>query len=454
MKIDNFDPSGEIIEVAAKCLERGGVVVYPTDTAYGVGVDAGNSEAVEKLYRLKGRDYGKPTHVVARDWAEINEICKVNDNAKRLYDKFMPGPLTMILPSRNILDAKLEAGMGTLGVRIPDCKFTLRLSERLNFAYTTPSANRTGGKTPYSVFEVGEELGFEGVDLVIDGGELQKVLPSTIVDLTSETIKIIREGPVSRVEIERMLNQYHSNAEVENAVRSVELEKCGRSMQNKFAVVTGSSTGIGKAVTEELERRGYTVARVARREKGEFACDLSNVVQVNSLIQKIKAKTDRVDVLVNAAAIWHGKDELYAGKDLQIFETKIILDTYAVGFTAPTLLIHGLLPVMGKGSSIVNISGTFENGAKGWVPYFASKRALEDLTVGLAQELKEKGIRVSCVSPSDTATEAYIKYFPEDAKDANSPEDVAKLVADVCEKDETGKFWVIKRGQVGEGFHL
>jgi len=161
-----------------------------------------------------------------------------------------------------------------------------------------------------------------------------------------------------------------------------------------------------------------------------------------------------VDVLVNAAAIWHGKDELYAGKDLQIFDQKVILDTYTVGFTALTLLIHGLLPVMGKGSSIANISGTFENGAKGWLPYFASKRALEDFTLGLAEELKDKGIRVNCVSPSDTATEAYIKYFPEDAKDANSPEDVAKLVADVCEKDETGKFWVIKKGSLVEaGYH-
>jgi len=103
-------------------------------------------------------------------------------------------------------------------------------------------------------------------------------------------------------------------------------------MQNKFAVVTGSSTGIGKAVTEELERREYTVGRVARREKGEFTCDLSDVVQVNSLIQKIKAKTDRVDVLVNAAGIWHGKDKLYAGEDLQTFDQKIILDTYAGGW--------------------------------------------------------------------------------------------------------------------------
>lgn len=221
----------------------------------------------------------------------------------------------------------------------------------------------------------------------------------------------------------------------------------------KFAVVTGSSTGIGLAVVAELEKRGYEVVRVARREKGEFACDLSDVLQVNSLIQKIKAKYDHLDVLVNVAGIWHGEDEVYSGKDLEMFDQKVILDTYVVEFIAPTLLVHGLLPVMSKGSHIVNVSGTFENGAKGWVSYFVSKRAIGDLTVGLAQELEDRGIRVNCVSPSDTATEEYVKYFPEDAKDANLPESVAKLVADVCEKEETGKFWVIRRGQVSEGFH-
>jgi NAD(P)-dependent dehydrogenase (short-subunit alcohol dehydrogenase family) len=108
---------------------------------------------------------------------------------------------------------------------------------------------------------------------------------------------------------------------------------------------------------------------------------------------------------------------------------------------------------MGKGSSIVNLSGTFENGAKGWLPYFASKRALEDFTLGLAEELRGKGIRVNCVSPSDTATEEYQKYFPEDARDASTPEQVAKLVVDVAEKDEMGKFWVIKKRRVFEGYH-
>lgn len=212
--------------------------------------------------------------------------------------------------------------------------------------------------------------------------------------------------------------------------------------------------GIGRAVVAELEKRGYEVVRVARREKGEFACDLSDVLQVGSLIQRIKAKYDHLDVLVNVAGIWHGKDEVYAGKSLENFDQKLILDTYTVGFTAPTLLVHGLLPIMSKGSSIVNISGTFENGAKGWLPYFASKRALEDFTLGLAEELADRGIRVNCVSPSDTATEEYKKYFPEDAKDANQTEDVVRLIVDMAESGESGKFVRIKNGKrFGEGFH-
>ena len=109
---------------------------------------------------------------------------------------------------------------------------------------------------------------------------------------------------------------------------------------------------------------------------------------------------------------------------------------------------------MENGSSIINLSGTFEDGGKGWLPYYASKRALEDFTLGLADELRDKGIKVNCVSPSDTATEEYIKYFPEDAKDANFPEVVAKVIAGLVTGTETGKFVVIKKGKIiTDGFH-
>lgn len=241
-------------------------------------------------------------------------------------------------------------------------------------------------------------------------------------------------------------------------------------LKDKFAVVTGASTGIGRAISIELGKQGAIMALVARRKNrleetknlvekagGKaiiFEADLSEVNSINSLIQAIKQLTDKVDILVNVAGIWHGEGEVYAGKDFETFDQKVVLDTFSVGLIAPTLLVHGLVSLMPKGSSIINISGTFESGAKGWLPYYVSKRGIEDLTVGLSEELKEKGINVNCISPSDTATEEYIKYFPEDAKDANTPEDIAREVLKVIGSDQTGQFFVVKKGNlIKEGFH-
>lgn len=245
-------------------------------------------------------------------------------------------------------------------------------------------------------------------------------------------------------------------------------------LKNKYALVTGASTGIGKAIAIELANEGALVALTARRkdklqetkeiiEKAGGKCDvipadLANVNSINGLIETVQTATEQVDILVNVAGIWHGKDEVFAGKDLEDFTQKTIFDTYMVGFTSPTLLVHGLLDLLAAGGAkIVNISGTFEDGAKGWLPYYASKRGLEDLTVGLAEELKRLAIDVNCVSPSDVATEEYKKYFPEDAQDALKPDDVAKEVIKLCSdlsNGVTGKVIVLKKGQDNkEEFH-
>jgi NAD(P)-dependent dehydrogenase (short-subunit alcohol dehydrogenase family) len=176
----------------------------------------------------------------------------------------------------------------------------------------------------------------------------------------------------------------------------------------KTVVVTGASAGIGRAVAVELGRRGWRVALVARRKEelektklmvevagGQaevMVCDLANKDEINSLVVRIDGWVGQVNALVNIAGVWHGKDEVYAGRELQSFTQETVCDTLTVGLIAPILLAKGLLLKMKKGDCIVNLSGTFENGGSGWIPYFASKRGLEDFSMGLSEErLSGKG---------------------------------------------------------------
>ena len=187
------------IMVAARIVERGGLVVYPTETVYGLGCDPFNIEAVKRILKVKG-DRRKPLPVLAASIGDADKVSFISQIGKRLAAKFWPGPLTLVFPKKSALPDIVTFGRDSVGLRIPDNKLALHLISLSGGLLIGSSANRTGEEPPRTVQEISGELK-EMVDVVLDGGATAQGMPSTVADLTSEKPRILREGPISLKEI-------------------------------------------------------------------------------------------------------------------------------------------------------------------------------------------------------------------------------------------------------------
>jgi L-threonylcarbamoyladenylate synthase len=196
------------IQEAVKILKSGGVVVYPTDTAYGLAVDATNASAVGRLYHLKGRNFRKPTHVIVPNTTWLKKIVKLNKPALQLMNKFLPGPLTIVLPlnAQGKSWQKLSAGTKTMGIRIPDNEIAIGLAKQFGKPITTTSANVSGKPNCYSVPEVKKQFANSKIkpDFYFDGGKLRKLAPSTVVSVI-KGVRILREGPIKETDIQKAI---------------------------------------------------------------------------------------------------------------------------------------------------------------------------------------------------------------------------------------------------------
>jgi L-threonylcarbamoyladenylate synthase len=190
------DPAA--VAKAAEILKRGGMIVYPTETAYGLGVDATNEPAVTKVFNLKKRMPAKAFHVIVSDTAMAKNYVDWTPLAEELAKKYLPGPLTLVLKKKPFVSDILTGGLPTLGIRMPDYNFCLDLAKAFGKPYTATSANISNEATCYSVNQVMLQFGDEitAVDLVVDGGLLPGVLPSTVVDATGDAPKVLRPGPL------------------------------------------------------------------------------------------------------------------------------------------------------------------------------------------------------------------------------------------------------------------
>lgn len=196
--IISVEPVKESAVRAAEVLRAGGVVLYPTDTLYGLGADALSDEAVEKVRQIKGRPEHKPIHAIVANMDMAARYGVVNNTARQLARVFLPGPLTLILEKQRGIDSGIAHGIGTFGIRIPDNKFCIALAREFGRPYTTTSANRSGEDPSRSLGPILESLIGSGlIDLVVSAGELPESLPSTVVDVSSDKPYVLREGAIS-----------------------------------------------------------------------------------------------------------------------------------------------------------------------------------------------------------------------------------------------------------------
>lgn len=185
IKKDSSEVVGEVVRV----LRVGGVVVYPSETCYGLAADWENAVAVEKVFMVKRRSVEKKVLVLVGGVEEVERVAQWTELGRRLAERFWPGALTLVLPAKD--------GEETVAVRVPGDEFSQKVLEQSGMVLVSTSANVSGAENAYSVDEV---WGLE-VDLVVDGGVIPKRMPTTVVDCTGEKPKILRLGEVGEEEL-------------------------------------------------------------------------------------------------------------------------------------------------------------------------------------------------------------------------------------------------------------
>jgi L-threonylcarbamoyladenylate synthase len=187
------------IKLAAQTVKQGGIIVYPTDTVYGLGCDPFNVEAVKRIFEAKGREQ-KPLPILVSSLNKAKELAYFSNKALKLAKNYWPGPITLILKSKDIVPETVTCGLKTVGLRIPDHPAALKLIRLSGGQIIGTSANVSGRKPCVTAETALDELGNQ-VDLILNGGKTLYRGSSTVLDLSGLKPRILRGGPVAVKEL-------------------------------------------------------------------------------------------------------------------------------------------------------------------------------------------------------------------------------------------------------------
>jgi Sua5/YciO/YrdC/YwlC family protein len=207
LKPDTDNSEKKVLSRAAEILAGGGIIAYPTETFYGLGVDATNEKAIEKIFAVKGRDLKNPISLIIGKPDDIYPLVKnVPETAKILMAAFWPGALTIVFQASDKISPLLTAGSGKIGLRISSHPIALKIVTKTKKPLTATSANLSGTPECSLASEVIKQIG-DKIDAILDWGETQGGKASTIIDVTCDPPVILREGTISRKIIEECINR-------------------------------------------------------------------------------------------------------------------------------------------------------------------------------------------------------------------------------------------------------
>ncbi len=202
------------LQIAVENIIEGKIIAFPTNSVYGIGCDPLNLDVVERIFEIKFRDRSKGLLLLVSDFEEASKIVEFNEVAKRLADKYWPGQLTLILKRKepNIIPLEVSAHQDTLGLRVPENKIILKILRILKEkgylgGIIGTSANYSGEPPSISGDEVVKKL-LSPIDLILDGGKSKSKTPTTIIDCTTQELKFLRIGKISREEINDYLSSF------------------------------------------------------------------------------------------------------------------------------------------------------------------------------------------------------------------------------------------------------
>jgi L-threonylcarbamoyladenylate synthase len=238
---------------AVTILAAGGTVIYPTETVYGIGVDATNPQAVTKVLTYKSRREGKPLSIAVTDRQMAEKFVAASDQARELYERFLPGPVTVVSKDLGKVAPGVASEFGTLGIRISSHPLVAAMVAQLQKPITATSANASGKKRPYTLEDIFSRLSAKQLDLIdlaIDAGTLPPNQPSTVIDTTLATPLIMRQGDIQTTTEQTKIATYttHQAIETRDLAGKLLLKYWESVKQTGLVIGLNGNLGAGKTV--------------------------------------------------------------------------------------------------------------------------------------------------------------------------------------------------------------